>query len=193
MTCTLMAPAPAAGQEHADLGTFVADGVDSSGEPIGGAVQASDQAHAHTPEVVPPPPATLSPTVRTLASDAQLQAGGRARDRVWISGLRATDRVRIQWRLLGPAQPVDGGCRRVDWAKQNTRAHGAFNLSGNGANWTPKVRLKRPGCYTFAESIAATATTHATVHTPGKVPQTVRVFPKRRAPLIATGSSGWLD
>lgn len=131
------------------------------------------------------------PEIRSMVSSTTASTGVRISDRVWVSGLEATDRVVVRWKLQGPAKAVKGGCAKVRWAGKPLRATGSFAMTGDGVYKTRKVKLTKVGCYTFSDTIAKTAGTRGAQHAPGHPAQTVRVFPKRTL-AIHTGGAGYL-
>ncbi|MEI2810080.1 MAG: SdrD B-like domain-containing protein [Nocardioides sp.] len=138
-----------------------------------------------------PPPVLSQPEIRTMASTNTGSIGLKLRDKIWVSGLEPTDRVRVAWVLRGAARPVHGTCKNVKWQKAPIRAEGAFTITGDGIYNTRRVTLNRVGCYTYSVEIAATSTTLAASHLPGHPAETVRVQAKV-SPTVSTGGSGWL-
>ncbi len=131
------------------------------------------------------------PVIRTQASASSASLGVRVHDKVWVSGLQATDSVRVRWTLHGPVAPVSGTCAKVKWKGSPVRSKGSFSITGNGAKKTAKVTLRKVGCYTYSAKIAATSTTLRANHKPGHPAETIRVLAKR-SPVVNTGPAGWL-
>jgi hypothetical protein len=131
-----------------------------------------------------------TPVVTTVVSDQRALVGDRLRDTVRIRGLRAGDRIRVQWWLHGPVAPGrDGSCRGLDWDGAPVVDRGEFGARGNGVRRTRWVRVPRPGCFTYSERVAGTAATEPTSTRPGIPVETSLVTrpPLRIVPEIPSG------
>ncbi|MFL6174915.1 MAG: hypothetical protein ACJ716_18650 [Marmoricola sp.] len=123
------------------------------------------------PKTVAPKP----PAVHTVASVSNLRVGGPVHDLVDVSGLVDGSSVTVRWTLLGPIAPRNGSCAGLRWSKAQALASGSFVADHNGRYATKPVKVRSPGCVTFTEALAATATTTA-VHTkPGETSETILV------------------
>ncbi len=136
-----------------------------------------------------PPP--TRPVIRTEVSDRTVHKGARVYDNISLTHMPWDQTLTLKWRLLGPVRPRQGDCRKVRWGGAPVVARGIYKVSGDLVLATPLVKLKKTGCYTYAEVIPATDWSPRVVHRPGKVSQTVRVFPRHRV-VIDTGPDGWL-
>lgn len=132
----------------------------------------------------------LTPCVSTVVSRQQALVGSRLHDTVRIGCIGPEDRVRVAWTLHGPVAPragLDGvaGCRRIPvrtWLLAPVAATGAFSVVGPGLRRTRGVVVRAPGCYTYSESVPATATTDVASSPPGLVTETALVA---RPPLVS--------
>lgn len=109
-----------------------------------------------------------TPRIRTVVSDQRALVGSRITDRVTLTGLGDSDRVTVSWRLHGPLLPRAGtSCAGLGWGRADVAASGSLARTGSGTFRTRPVRLRRPGCYTYSQSVAATPVTTAATSPPG--------------------------
>lgn len=145
-----------------------------------------------------------TPCVTTAATRQRGLVGVRLADRIKIGCIAASDRLDIAWVARGPVEPHRGGdrrgCARIatgTWNAAPVAARGTIVATGPGMVLTTPVTVRRPGCYTFSESMAATATTRATRILPGVVAETSLITrpPVPVVPVVPTGpyraSHGW--
>lgn len=131
-----------------------------------------------------------TPQVTTVVSDQRALVGDRLRDTVWIRGLRADDRVRVQWWLHGPIAPRGAdSCRDLDWDGAPVADRGEFGAEGNGRHHTRWTRVTTAGCYTYSERVRPTAATEPVATPPGIPAETALVTrpPVPVVPEIPTG------
>ncbi|MCW2813910.1 MAG: Sortase family protein [Nocardioides sp.] len=121
-----------------------------------------------TTQVVP-----RTPTVATVVSDQRALVGARIFDTVEIAGLAPDDTAAVTWRLHGPVRPrSDSSCAGVRWSRAAVAASGTMTVTGSGTFSTPSVLLRAPGCYTYSQDVAASATTAGASSPPGLVTET---------------------
>lgn len=141
-------------------------------------------------------PRKAQPCVSTVASRQSGLVGSRLRDTVRVGCLRAGDRVVVAWTLHGPIAPVIGagalGCDLLGesaWRRVRVAARGSFVANGPGTFRTTPVVVRKPGCYTYSESVAATDSTRAARTRPGLALETAMftrpALPK--VPVVPTG------
>ena len=116
-----------------------------------------------------------TPVVLTQVSAQRALVGRSVHDTVLLSGLAATDRVLVRWTLHGPLSPRDGSCRGLDWSGSGVLDRGEFLARGSGRFRTASTLLRKPGCVTYSESVAASTTTTAVTSPPGLVTETALV------------------
>ncbi|MBO9523019.1 MAG: class F sortase [Nocardioidaceae bacterium] len=145
------------------------------------------------PAPAPVPAARIvRPCVSTVASRQEGLVGLRLHDTVRVGCLRATDRITVRWQAHGPVAPSRFGCdavRPAAWRGAPVAARGSFTVTGPGTRTTRPFRVREPGCYTFSESVAATATTRATSTRPGLAAETSMLTRRAldRVPQVPTG------
>ncbi len=103
-----------------------------------------------TTRVVP-----FTPEVRTTTSRQRALVGASLRDTVEVSGVEGTA-LTVQWTLHGPRAPRDGSCREVSWSGAPVVATGSMRVPGDGRYRTPATTVRRAGCYTYEQHVAAT-------------------------------------
>ncbi len=109
-----------------------------------------------------------TPIVTTRVSDQRALVGDRIRDEIYLTGLRAADRVRVEWWLHGPIAPAAGGsCNHLDWDDAPVADSGEQGAVGDGTYRTRRVRVRVAGCYTYSERLRATDETDAARTQPG--------------------------
>lgn len=149
---------------------------------------------AETVLVVRPP---SRPCVSTVASRQRGLVGTELFDRVSVGCISAPDRIEVQWVARGPIAPTttgSAGCDRIPvaiWKKAPVRARGSFVATRVGTFRTPAFTVTRPGCYTFSEAVAATATSLATSTPPGTASESALFTrpPVPQVPVVPTGPS----
>lgn len=135
----------------------------------------------------------LTPTLTTRASAQRAQVGDTLTDSVVVAGLGAAT-GNFDWRLLGPRLPYAGSCAALDWSGAVTAASGSVTVTGDGTYPTPGVQVRRPGCFTYVESLAETATTHPADSAPGQPTESTltrahpRLHTRASARQVTTGS-----
>ena len=133
-----------------------------------------------------------TPAVATVVSDQRALVGSHLSDTVTLTGLAPTDTVQLRWRLHGPLEPRNGpSCAGLAWSRAPIAASGVMTVTGSGSVATPSVRLRAPGCFTYSEDLAATATTTAASSPPGLAVETSLVTRPVTpvVPEVATGAS----
>ncbi len=142
---------------------------------------------ASTPPGVPAETVLVlsTPSMSTVASTQRAQTGDRVHDAVRVRGLSPLDSVWVQWRLHGPLAPGSRGCAGLAWSRAPIADRGVFAVGRNGDHRSGTTRISAPGCYTYSESMAATATTEASTSRPG---QPLETFLATRPPLSRTPS-----
>jgi hypothetical protein len=133
--------------------------------------------------------APRTPAVHTVASARHVLVGDPVHDQVTVGGLLAGSVVTVGWTLLGPVAPVHGSCHDATWSSAKVLASGSFRASHNGRYRTEPVKVRVPGCVTFVERLAATATTAAVRTRAGEAAETVLVTrpPTPVVPEIPSG------
>jgi hypothetical protein len=130
-----------------------------------------------------------TPTVHTVASGHHLLVGRPVHDLVVVNGLPDGSAVEVRWTLLGPIAPRRGSCEGLDWTGAPVLAKGSFAADHNGTYATEPVTLRAPGCVTFTEQLAATATTSAVSTRPGETSETALVT-RPAVPVVPEIPSG---
>ncbi len=132
----------------------------------------------------------LTPTLTTVISNQQAGLGAQISDTINVTG-GAGSSLDGTWTLLGPVAPADGSCASVTWVGAPTVATGSFTVTlvkGSGTTTTPAMPLKTAGCYTYTESLTASAGTNAVPTTkPGVVSETTVIG--RNVPTVVTTTS----
>jgi hypothetical protein len=118
----------------------------------------------------------LTPQVSTEISNGEAKVGDTLSDSVTVDGTRGAS-LTIAWRLLGPEDKGSGSCTDVDWTDATVAASGSVTLDGDGTVRTPDVKITADGCYTYVETLAATATTKEVSTEPGLESETAYVRP----------------
>ncbi len=108
-----------------------------------------------------------TPSISTVASTQRATTGDRVYDTVKITGLSPDDSVWVQWQLHGPMEPLRGTCQGIAWSRAAIADHGVFAADRDGEYRSGATWIDQPGCYTYSESIAATATTEPAHSRPG--------------------------
>ncbi|MBV9592299.1 MAG: hypothetical protein JO147_00675 [Actinobacteria bacterium] len=130
-----------------------------------------------TVRVIPPVTTKSHPSIGTTISAQTVKAGSPIHDEITVSDAAGAT-LTVSWQLLGPVQPVTAGtCEGVDWAALTPITSGTVMVSDSGSVVTPDFVVSLPGCYTYVESAAETATTQSVQTTPGLTPETVLVTP----------------
>ena len=91
----------------------------------------------------------------------------------------------LTWTLFGPVTPGPLGCEGLDWSSAPVLDTGTVPVAGNGTYVTPPVEATAPGCYSYQETLPATADSTAADMIAGQVGETVLIT----APSIETRSS----
>jgi hypothetical protein len=133
--------------------------------------------------------APRTPTVHTIASAKHLLVGSPVHDLVEVAGLTDGSSVTVRWTLLGPIAPRHGSCARLNWSRARVLASGSFRSARNGRYATTPVKVTSPGCVTFTEQLAPTATTTAVSTRPGEAAETVLVT-RPATPVVPEIPSG---
>ncbi len=138
-----------------------------------------------------------TPCVTTVASRQQALVGARLFDHVRVGCIGGPDRVQVRWTAHGPLAPRagstgDAGCDGIPpsaWLRAPVAARGAFTAIRPGTYDTVPFTVSAPGCYTFSETVAATATTLPTRTAPGIAVETALVTrpPLVQVPEVPTG------
>lgn len=109
------------------------------------------------------------------------------------SGLRATPdsptQASLDWTLHGPVAPIRGSCATVSWAGAPTADHGTLTVTEDGDVSTPDTILTAAGCYSFSESLAATADSRAASTDPGVAAETILIPAAVIGGLAFTGTN----
>lgn len=115
-----------------------------------------------------------TPRISTVVAGRQSAGGTRLRDVITLKDSDGVARP-MSWTLLGPVAPTRGGCAAVSWRAAAVAARGELATSGDGRYVTPEVPVTGAGCYTYVESLPATATSGAVETAPGEPSETVQV------------------
>lgn len=116
-----------------------------------------------------------TPVVRTRASTQHALVGRSIFDTVVVTGLGAGNKAVVAWTLHGPLAPRRGSCAGLDWSRAGVLARGKLVVTGDGRFRTPGTVLRVPGCVTYSETLAATATTVPVTSPPGLPSETALV------------------
>jgi len=141
---------------------------------------------------VPPPPRLPQrnrPSLHTAVPAGHVLVGGAVHDVVAVGGLPDGASVRVGWTLLGPLASRGDSCAGLDWSRAPALARGSFVVEHDGRYATEPVHVRVPGCLTFAETLAATATTSTVTSPPGQPSETVLVT-RPRIPVVPEVPSG---
>ncbi|MEJ7832028.1 MAG: class F sortase [Nocardioides sp.] len=134
--------------------------------------------------------AVSQPRVSTVASTQRALTGARIHDTVRVAGLNAGDQVWVRWTLHGPMAPRSGSsCEGLAWDRAPIADQGAFPATANGSYRTGATVVGATGCYTYSESVPATATSEATGSRPG-LPLETLVVTKPVIPFVPEVPSG---
>ena len=149
--------------QHTVSGTFPSPTVTSAGAPN---------------EVIDVRP--HAPVIRTRATIAVEGSRRTATDHITLSGSGIGEGADVtsnalRWTLLGPAQPVSGGCSGVDWASVLALRTGSLTITGDGRWATKPKTIDAAGCYTYVEQMDSTATALASTTKPGEPGETFLV------------------
>ena len=79
----------------------------------------------------------------------------------------------LTWTLYGPVAPVAGSCGGLDWTNASVVATSSLPVPGDGTFSTPPVELVTSGCYSFGDTLAATADSVAVSVAPGNPGETL--------------------
>ncbi len=114
------------------------------------------------------------PVITTVAPfTAHSTTSKSTRDTITVSGSGigtgggAPASAPMTWTLLGPMAPHGSSCATVDWSAAPTLSSGTLTVTGDGTYETPSTALSAVGCYTFTETLAATADSLSLTTTPG--------------------------
>jgi hypothetical protein len=130
------------------------------------------------------------PTIVTRSTATASGGATNFADRVTVSGsgigLNAGSPVAVDltWTLVGPVPAINGKCTSVNWSSAKQQATGTISVAGNGEYTTPATRISAAGCYTFFESLAATADSAAAATLPGDPAETVQLS-RDGTPILA--------
>jgi len=130
--------------------------------------------------LVPPPVGPPPPEVTTQISTQNANVGAVIFDTIVVTGLAPGNATTATSTLLGPV-PAAGTvqaptCVGVDYTTAPTAGSWTVAVTGSGSFVTPSFTVTAPGCYTYVETLAATATTPAVpLSPPGRVSETVLV------------------
>jgi hypothetical protein len=131
----------------------------------------------------------LVPTISTQVSAQTAFVGSTLTDAVTIAGTGGAA-VTGAWSLLGPVAPVGSSCVGVDWTGAATFQSGTFSSTGDATVTTgPTNALTVAGCYTFVDSLNATATTAAVPQTAAGLATETALITSLLVPTIATAAS----
>jgi len=134
---------------------------------------------------------TLQPTLTTTIDTAVTGGVERATDGVVVSGTDiapgnttgAPTSGSVTWILYGPVTPVpSGGCSAVtslEWSGAAHAATGTITVTGNGSYSTapgvPATSLALGSCYSYADTLVATADSAAVSAAAGSTTETTQV------------------
>jgi MYXO-CTERM domain-containing protein len=79
----------------------------------------------------------------------------------------------LTWTLSGPVAPVANVCAAVSWTGSPTVDTGVITVTGDGAYVTPSDALTATGCYSYTETLAATADSLLSTSTLGGPTETI--------------------
>jgi hypothetical protein len=123
----------------------------------------------------------FDPSITTKAASTTSGSETTVHDVITLagSGLRATPdsptQASLDWTLHGPVAPIQGSCANVSWAGAPTAGHGTLTVTEDGEYSTPDTTLTAAGCYSFSESLAATADSRAVSSDPGVAAETILI------------------
>ncbi len=126
------------------------------------------------------------PALTTVASRQQVFVGQRLHDRVLVEGLAGLP-TELSWTLLGPVAPVAGACDGLDWTSAPVADGGTMPVAADGVHLTPATEVDLIGCYTYAQSLAATSLSRPATSPPGVEAETA--LATRRLPVVTTAVS----
>jgi hypothetical protein len=89
------------------------------------------------------------------------------------TGSQSPTSTPLAWTLYGPVAPVSGACTTVSWGGATAAASGTITVTGDGTYATTATALTSVGCYSYQDSLAATADSAAATVTIGTVSETV--------------------
>ena len=142
----------------------------------------------------------VEPFMPSIVTRAELTDAGRIMDHITLasSGLSLSDDApqesTLRWSLFGPRPAVNGGCSGVDWMAEPAERTGQIIATRDGNYSTPGLVLRGAGCYSFLESIAATADSSSTATEAGLEPETILVSsPPIPSPIPSDGGAGRLS
>jgi hypothetical protein len=113
-------------------------------------------------------------SVSTRASTAIARSGDLVTDDVTVTmGPGTTD---LDWSLVGPVAPVNNGCAAVSWVGAPSAGGGTITVS-NGTVTTPSTTVFDRGCYSFVETLHASASTSAAPSPAGAASEVFELIP----------------
>jgi hypothetical protein len=133
------------------------------------------------------------PTILTTSSTAVSAGQTIFTDHVTVSGSgiglggATPANADLTWNLVGPVAAVHGKCTNLNWAGATLQATGTISITSDGTYTTPGTRISAAGCYTFFESLAATANSEAATTLPGDPAETVQLGSNGNPVLAYTG------
>jgi hypothetical protein len=134
-----------------------------------------------------------TPTITTKAASASGGASLIVHDVITLgnTGLGITPasptQATLTWALHGPSASISGSCARVAWASSPITAQGSLTVTEDGDIQTPDTTIQRAGCYSYSESLAATADSVAVSTDPGVAAETMRIRANAAGVLGFTG------
>jgi hypothetical protein len=156
-----------------------------AGSTFPGGVTSAAGTAGEVTQVVP-----YTPTVATQAALATSTGGSHSvTDSITVSGIPAgAPASTLTWTIYGPvAHESNGSCpsSASTYQSATVAGSGTMQVSGNGTFTTPSVQLVTSGCYSYGDSLAATALGSAAVVAPGQPAETVSVSTTPPGPPFA--------
>ncbi|MBU6329238.1 MAG: LPXTG cell wall anchor domain-containing protein [Acidobacteria bacterium] len=99
--------------------------------------------------------APVDPIISTVTSQTTTGAYEQLADLVNISGTGGGGGS-LDWRLLGPIDPVDNGCDDLDWSDAPVQESGTVAIDGDGPVLIGPIDLGAGGCYTWDHVLTGT-------------------------------------
>lgn len=95
-----------------------------------------------------------TPALTTQVSEVDVAVGDSIHDTITVTDLAGLDAT-IEWRLMGPVDPVENSCLAANYDESAVAAEGSFDISGDGDYGVDETghEVVDPGCYTYTARI----------------------------------------
>ena len=122
--------------------------------------------------------APVDPLISTVSSHGETIAYEQLSDQVNIAGT-GDGAGRLDWRLLGPIEPVDNACQGLDWSDAPVQAEGSVPVDGDGPVTAGPTALGAGGCYTWSHELFSSdpERPYRAVTSPGEINELTLVTP----------------